>query len=65
MGLFLYFFAKPYQTSLVGLILVIIFAGLLYFTVLFLLGGLNKDYLKAITKRQDKNTGSIYSSLNL
>jgi len=65
MGTFLYFFAKSYQTSLGGLILLLIISCLIYLITLFLLGGISRSDIEALIKRQNKNIGSTYGGSNL
>jgi O-antigen/teichoic acid export membrane protein len=60
MGLFLYFLPIRYQATLGGLTLTIILAGLIYCLALYLLGGIKRQDLETIFKRQNKSGGQIY-----
>lgn len=60
MGLSLYFSPVKYQASLGGLIAIIILASLVYFLILYLLGGIKRQDLATIFKRQNKSGAQIY-----
>jgi len=60
MGIFLYFFPEQYQTKLVGLILLIILASLIYFLCLYLLGGIDTKTLKSFFAKSNKGGPQIY-----
>ncbi len=63
MGGFIYFFPAYFQASLGGLILIIILASLIYFLVLYLLGGISSDDLSSIFKKQTKSGGQVYDTV--
>jgi len=65
MGVFLYFFAGSDQTTLGGLISTFVLASLIYFVILFLIGGIKSADIAAIIKRQNKNIGPTYGGSNL
>jgi O-antigen/teichoic acid export membrane protein len=61
MGLLLYFLPPLYQNTLTGLILVCLGASLVYFLVLYWLGGIKQEDLAAILRRSNKSSGPSYS----
>jgi O-antigen/teichoic acid export membrane protein len=63
MGLFIYFFPAHYQTTLGGLILIIILASLLYFLFLYIIGGIKSADLKSILKKQTTDGGQTYDQI--
>ncbi len=60
MGLFIYLCPLRYQSTLGGLILILVLASLVYFIFLYLLGGINSEDLKTIFKKQNKGGGQTY-----
>jgi O-antigen/teichoic acid export membrane protein len=65
MAVSLYFLAPLYQNTLVGLIAIVIGASLIYFLVLYLLGGIRQEDLNAILKKSNKSSGPSYSGPSL
>lgn len=61
MGVFLYFFTPLYQNTLVGLIFLLLIASLVYFLVLFLLGGIKLTSFKEFFS---KKTNSAENNVN-
>lgn len=61
MGAFLYFLPLRYQEHLIGLILIIIIASLIYFLFLYLLGGIKRKDLAVIFKKQTTGGGQTYN----
>lgn len=64
MGAALYFFLAPYQDTLIGLILVLISATIIYLLSLFLMGGIKYSELLTIFSRQKKSGGPTYNAPN-
>lgn len=64
MGAFIRLFPAHYQTTLGGLFLIIILASLIYFLLIYLLGGVNSEDLKSIFKKQTKGGGQTYGPGN-
>ena len=62
MGAALYFLLMPYQTTLVGLIMILIIGIIIYLLALFLMGGIKYADLLAIFKGQNKSGGPTYNS---
>lgn len=60
MSLFIYFFPSYYQTTLGGVLLIILLATLIYFLSLYLFGGIDSDDLKTIFNKQTKGGGQSY-----
>ncbi len=60
MGLLIYFFPSHYQTTLGGVLLIIVLATLIYFISLYLFGGINGEDLKAIFNKRTKGSGQSY-----
>ncbi len=60
MGIFIYLFPIHYQTTLGGLLLIIVLATLIYFLLLYLLGGIDSEDLKPIFQKQSKGGGQSY-----
>lgn len=65
MGVFLYFFTGSDQTTLGGLISTFILASLVYFSLLFLIGGIKLADIATIIKRQNKSIGPTYGGSSL
>lgn len=61
MGIFLYFLPLRYQEHLLGLILIIIIASLIYFLFLYLLGGIKRKDMAVIFKKQTTGGGQTYN----
>lgn len=62
MGGFIYIFPAYFQTSLGGLLLILVLASLTYFLVLYLLGGISSEDLRSIFKKQTKSGGQVYDT---
>jgi O-antigen/teichoic acid export membrane protein len=60
MGGFLYFLPGHYQNTIGGLSVIIVLASLIYFSFLYLFGGIKKNDLEIIFKRQKKSGGQAY-----
>ena len=60
MGAFIKIFPAHYQTNLGGLLLVIVLASILYFILLYLLGGIKAQDLKSILRKQNKGGSQTY-----
>jgi O-antigen/teichoic acid export membrane protein len=65
MGVSLYFLTPLYQNTLGGVIFVIFVASLLYFLVLYLLGGIKKEDIAAVLRRSNKSSGPSYGGPTL
>jgi len=65
MGAFIYFLPKQYyQGNLVGLLIILVLASLIYFLILCLLGGIKVEDLKSIFKKQTGGGGQSYDPGN-
>lgn len=60
MGVGLYFFPATYQNTFSGLLITITLAALIYILGLYLLGGIKRDDMAVIFKKQDKSGGQAY-----
>jgi len=60
MGAFIFFFPADYQNTLGGLIFIIIPASLIYFLVLYLMGGIKSEDLESILKKQNEGGRPTY-----
>jgi O-antigen/teichoic acid export membrane protein len=60
MGGFIYLFPAYYQTTLGGLIFIILLASLIYFFTLYLMGGVKPEDIEAIFKKQNKSGSATY-----
>lgn len=60
MGGFIYLIPAKYQGNIFSLILILILAILLYFVILYLLGGVKSEELKSILKKQKNGGGQTY-----
>jgi O-antigen/teichoic acid export membrane protein len=63
MGIFIYLVpAKYYQSNIFSLLIILILASLIYFLVLYLLGGVKAEDLKSIFKKQTGDASQAYGS---
>jgi len=60
MAAFIYLLPIHYQSTLGGLLLILVLAILIYFLILYLLGGVSTDEIKSIFKKQTKGGGQTY-----
>ena len=60
MGGVIYLIPFKYQTNLLSLLLILVLSIFIYFIILYLLGGIKSEELKAILKKQKNGGGQTY-----